>query len=212
MRFRNVQGDGRWNQSETVRMHRLDQRGIMRMDGRVHEGFDAAVRHLRDEGYGGVLRTAPEGLEFVNTGLSRDPEAMQDKLDLYRDLVERDLREDPYRVSGWVVLGLYWLNEGFRTVALECFSRGMEIAQDPERSSYMPFQEAAQEYARVAHSAYAEAEARMGNHPGRQVMHQMAKMLGEAAPPLPVQGVPGRHGLTEAEALASLPPSPFSAD
>lgn len=202
--FRNSYSDGRFNVSESVRMHRLDERGIMRMDGRVHESFNKATRFLVEEGCGSVIRKAPDPLVMLNTGLAGEPSAMQDKLDRYRELTEADLREDPRNPGAWTTLGLYWLNEGFRVVALECFSRGMSCAD----RQFLPFQEAGLEYLRMGRACYAEAAERMGAHPNANVARSIVDFLDSAAPPIPVLGEPGRHGLTESEALASLPDVP----
>ena len=201
--FRNVYDDGRHNVSESVRMHRLDERGVMRLNGRVHESFDKAVRFLVDEGYGSVIRKAPEVMTFVNTGLSGEPEAMQDKLDRYRRLTEAELRHDPRNPGAWVTLGLYWSNEGFGVVAMECFGRAMACAD----RQFLPFQEAGLEYLRMARACYVEAASRMGVHPNRRVAESIVDFLDSAAPSLPRLGLPGRQGLSEEEALASLPPS-----
>jgi len=208
VRFRNTYADGGHNYSEAVRLSHLDSGGLMRMNGRVHESFSQAVKHLVAEGYGSVLRHAPERFISVNTGLAVDPEALQDKLDRYKRLVEMDLREEPNNPGGWVTLGLYWLNEGHEMVALECYSRAMMLATD----EFLPYHEAALEYMRLAKSSMEQAAERMGGHRNRQVVDAIVDMLGQAAPPVPRLGMPDRCGVSLEDAMAGLPPLVREAD
>lgn len=200
-RFENRYSDGRGNQSEAVRMHRLDDRGVMRMNGRVHESFSKATRFLVDEGFGTVIRVSPDQMTMLNTGLALDPDALQAKLNRYRRLTELELKDDPHNPGAWTTLGLYWANEGYSMVALECFSRGMTVAT----GEYLPFQEAGNEYLRLAAACFVEAGDRMGQHKGRRVADAIVDFIAKASPPLPVMGRPGNTGLTEAEAFAALP-------
>lgn len=203
-RFSNHYEDGRSNTSESVRMHRLDDRGVMRMNGRVHESFELATRQLVDDGYGSVIRIAPEVMHYINTGLQGEPDKIQDKLDRYKRLVEMELDDNPMSPGGWTTLGLYWSNEGYRMVAMECFARGMMVAD----RQFLPFQEAGLEYMRLARNCYAECEDRMGNHSNRHVAQAVVDFIDKAAPPMPIMGMPGRQTLTEAEAMRSLPAMP----
>lgn len=203
-RFRNNYADGRFNVSESVRMHRLDTEGRMRMNGRVHESFQVATKKLVDDGYGRVIRVAPDEMTYLNVGLAGSPDAMQDKLDRYARLTAMELADDPKNPGAWVTLGLYWLNEGHRAVAMECFARGMMLAD----TEYLPFREAGLEYLRLAANCYREARARMHHHHDVRVVDAVLDFIEQAAPQLPVLGHPGRSGLSEAEALASLPAMP----
>ena len=203
-RFVNQYADGGSNLSEAVRMHRLDERGIMRMSGRVHESFERATRYLVEQGYGRVIRKSPDAMVMINSGLALEPSKLQAKLDRYRRLVELDLRENPINPGGWTTLGLFWGNEGYNMVAMECFSRGMVCAT----GQFLPFQEAGTAYLRLARLCYAEAGERMGGHERGEVARAVVDFIDKAAPPMPILGVPGQTGMTEAEALESLPPAP----
>lgn len=194
--------DGDASVSQAVRMHRLDERGIMRFDGRVHEGFDLAVTKLQEDGYGSILRVAHEAMTVLNTGLALPPTAMQDKLDRYRRLTEMELADDPKRSKSWITLGLYWANEGFYAVAEECFNRAILCAG----RSFRAYHEAALHKSRMAMYLFSEAADRMGNHSERKVVEAILDFGERAFPPLQILGIPGRQGMTEMEALTSLPP------
>lgn len=207
-RFVNRHADGGGNQSESVRMSRLDPEGRMMMNGRVHESFQRAVDGLLAEGYGSILRVAP--FVTMNVGLALSSEEMDAKLERYRRLAELDLRDDPYQSGPWTSLGLYWLNEGCDAAAMECFGRAMACAG----SGYLAFREAGVEYMRKALACLREAEARMGNHSMRRPTSVTVEFLEKAAPPLPRMGLVasgGRAPVSEAEAFASLPPFDASA-
>lgn len=197
------EGGTRHNMSESVRMHRLDSRGIMRMNGRVHESFDEAVRGLVAEGYGQVLRMAPQEMTMTNTGLNGDPEAMQAKLERYRRLCEMELADNPNNPTAWTTLGLFWTNEGNADAALECFARGMVTATEGQ---YLPFREAGYEYMRRALVCLQEAVGRMGGHPQVKILSAMIDFLQSAAIETPVLGKPGELQMTNEQAIASLPP------
>lgn len=203
VRFVNRHTDGTGNTSEAVRMARLDP--LMRMNGRVHESFGHAVKVLQGRNLANILRVAP--FTMLNTGLSRDPDTMQRKLDFYRRLTELDLQEDPHNPTAWTTLGLYWLNEGADLAGLECLSRAMRCAT----GEYIPFREAGLVYGRLAHACMAEAEVRMGNHSLRRNVREAVEALGEIAPSLPRLGHVAagiREGISNEEAMASLPPFP----
>jgi hypothetical protein len=205
-RFRNAYADGNYNLSESIRMSRLDPGGRMRMNGRVHESFSRTVAALVAEGKGNVYRVAP--FTMLNEGLSREPEAMDAKLEKYRRLTEMDLREDPMNAGGWTTLALFWLNEGCELTAMECFSRAMQCAG----TAYLPYQEAALQHLRIARLYMGEAVQRMQGHTMQKPNAAIVDFLDRAAPPLPRLGLIA-HGerppvATEAEAMASLPPFP----
>lgn len=204
MAFRNNYSDGRYNMSESVRMHRLDVDGRMRMNGRVHESFQAATKQLGEDGFGRVVRRAPEVVLWMNQGLAGEPVAMQDKLDRYKRLTELELEENPDNPGAWTTLGLYWTNEGYRQVAMECFARGMIVAT----GEFLPFREAGLEYLRLAANCYREVDSRTQGLRSNDVTKGIIDFLESAAPQIQIQGVPGRQGLSEAEALATLPAMP----
>lgn len=202
-RFINRYDDGGGNNSESIRMTRLDPDGRMRMYGRVHESFSRATRALVDEGFGGITRAAP--FVTMNTGLTRAPAAMQTKLDFYRRLCELQLQEDPRDPGAWVTLGLYWANEGCSATAQECYARGV-LAADRE---YLPFQEMGYHLMRQARNFMAEAHERMGGHSMAKPSAAIVDFLDKAAPPMKYLGTVGtRPSPSEAEAMATLPPGP----
>jgi len=202
--FRNTYADGGSNESESVRMSRLDERRIMRMSGRVHEGFGKATRFLVDQGFGTVIRRAP--FMITNTGLSRDRDAMEAKIMRYRRLIELELQDDPHNASAWTSLGLSWLNEGCYMTALECYSRAMLCAGP----AFLPYHEAALLHMRLAQAHMQDAADRLGRHPQRDRVDAIVEFLNEAAPPLPILGTAGitRPATMEPEAMASLPEFP----
>lgn len=202
-RFRNQYERGGGNESESVRMSRLDPDGRMRMNGRVHESFSKAVKGLQDEGYSSILRSSP--FVTINVGLARSPAAMDAKLEFYRRLTEMDLRDEPRNPTAWTTLGLYWLNEGCETTAMECFSRAVRVST----GEYLPFHTLGTQHLRLATLFLGEAESRMGNHRLRRTTRELVEGLREAVPPIQILGTVadgGRRALTDEEALPTLPP------
>jgi GT2 family glycosyltransferase len=203
-RFRNTYQDGTANQSESVRMSRLDPDQRMRVHGRVHEGFSRAVRQLVDDGFGSVLRVCP--FIVANTGLSKDPEEIQAKFDRYRRLTELQLQEDPKDPGAWVTLGLYWANEGCHDTAAECFSRGV-LCADKE---YLPFQELGLHLLRQARDMFAEAVERMSGHQMQAPWQAVVDFADKAAPPMKIMGTVGEfwhRAWSDGEAMKTLPGS-----
>lgn len=203
-RFKNMFDNGGGNQSESVRLSRLDPDGRMRMHGRVHESFSRAVRQLVDDGYGQVLRVAP--FITMNTGLAHDPDTIQAKLEFYRRLTEQQLREDPRDPLPWVTMGLYWMNEGCTATAGECFARATLVAD----KEYLPFQEMALHLLRQARHFMAEAVQRMEGHSMQRPNAAIVDFIDKAAPEVRQLGtvVEGQPRYTEEEAMATLPPLP----
>ncbi len=202
-RFQNLMPDNEWNRSESVRMSRLDPEKVMRLHGRIHETFGRAVRHLLDAGYGHVLRVCP--FKVLNTGMAKDPETMQRKLDWYRDLLEQQLYEDPHDPGAWVSLGLSWANEGCMETAAECLSRGV-LCADKE---YLPFQEMGMHLLRQARHFFAEAVERMEGHSMRKPWQEVVAFIEKAGPPMKILGTVGMEGhrsWTDQEARKMLPP------
>lgn len=205
VRFRNITGPGPddFNISENVRMSRLDAERVMRLSGRVHEGFSVATRKVVESGRRNVIRVCP--VEWTNQGLALPPEAMEAKLDRYKRITESMLRENPHNTQAWITLGLFYANEGATLAHLECLNRAMASAIHGE---YLAHYEAGKLYLRLAQAAIAEAESRMGGHPDRKVAQAMLDFLERAAPPVPRTGLVGaglREGLTDSEALVRLP-------
>lgn len=168
-RFANVMpGRNQPNYSESVRMSRLEDEGIMRMNGRVHEGFDNAAKLLAERGVSMQMRYAPFGC--VNTGQMLSPEEMQKKLDRYRDLLLLELEENPLSAQAWTSLGVHCDNEGDIAKAVKCFENGMDC---PGRS-YLPYREMAAHYLRLSKICMQEAFSRVA--PGHEY-HENAKQI-----------------------------------
>jgi len=151
------------------------------------------------------IRTS--GVRFRHFGYMRAQDRAR-KLDRYRRLTEMVLSENPHDVGAWVTLGLFYANEGATLAHLECLQRAMMSAVHGE---YLAHYEAGKLYLRLAQAAISEAESRMGGHPDRKVAQAMLDFLERAAPPVPRTGLVAaglREGLSDAEALASLPDWP----
>jgi len=118
VRFVNVYENGQHNESEAIRMGRLDADGRMYISGRVHEGYGAAVQALEAAGVKNFLRSAP--FHLINTGLSSDPAKMDAKLAHYKRLTELEIQDNPHNSQAWMTLGLFWLNEGCPQTAMAC--------------------------------------------------------------------------------------------
>ena len=201
--FLNVYPDGGHNESEAVRMGRLDEDRIMRFSGRVHETYTVAQVKLVKMGFANVLRRAP--FYILNTGLAGTPAEMEAKLSRYYRITLLELHENPYNSQAWVTLGLYWLNEKCPMVGMECFSRAVTCGGD----AFMPYQEMALQYARLSRMFMGEAVSRMGNHRMKAVNEKIVSFLESAAPDLPPMGLihsGEREPISEAEAMESLPP------
>lgn len=202
-RFVNRTADGNGNWSESIRMARLHP--AMRMEGRVHESFETAIRKVRESGVARVVRTVADPMVCINRGLAKSPEEMQAKLEFYRRLTEADLRENPDNAGGWVTLGLYWVNQGCERVAEECFARAVSV----EKGQYLPFQEMGLLYLRRGKAFMAEAAQRMGGHKMRGPWEKLVDILETGCPASTILGAPTLPGYVqpdEAEAMASLPP------
>jgi len=201
--FANRHADGTTTLSENVRMSRLDRQGSMRFHGRVHEGFGKSTRALVQAGAKNVLRKAP--FQVLNLGLSHNPQIMQAKLDHYRRLCEMQLREDPHDPGCWVTLGLYWMNEGALDTARICLERGCMSAQD----EFLPFEQMAQFYGRLAKAYFAMAVERLGKHSKAELYGQALEALDQVAPEMALLGTAeARGGTSDAEAISTLPPFP----
>lgn len=133
--FRNKLAGGSWSTSESVRLSRLHP--AMRMDGRIHEGFDEVLGELHRSGNNPNVQRFP--IEVFNTGLAQSPEAMRIKLARYTRILLGELNENPLDASSWTALGLQFVNEDMYDQAKICFERGMMSG----RESHMPYREMA---------------------------------------------------------------------
>ena len=200
--FANVYEDGHHNESESIRMARLDEHAVMQITGRVHEGYMDSIKQLAGAGFGNLIRNAPFSL--INTGLSKEPEDMERKFAKYRHLTELELQEHPHTSQAWVTLGLYWLNEGCPVTAMECMTRSVNCAGD----SYMPYQEIALQYMRIAGAFMQQSVERMGQHKMRPANEAIIDFIERAAPAIRRQGLVAtgeRTPVSDQEAWQTLP-------
>jgi hypothetical protein len=183
IRFSNLLRGGGSSYSESVRLFRLDPAGVMRMSGRVHEGFDKAFADLRAAGEHPGVRYAP--FEVVHLGLAKDDAAIAEKLSKYRRMLRAEIAENPYSPGAWTSLGMQYLNDGEEDLALACYERGILCAG----TSYLPFKEAAYWHLRRARAYLAESiRLTVKGHPVRRAMEPLAEALADMVPMLPKVG------------------------
>lgn len=172
--------------SESIRLSRLDPEQIMRMDGRVHEGFAKAIAEIKARGLGSILRFAP--FKSTNGGMAVSPEAMQRKLDRYFSWTVDAVKEDPSRVIDWVTLGLYFVNEGAMSAASEAFARAVALAGD----NFLPYREMGFHLLRQGTSFLKAAAERLGNHPSKGELERLVGDLESFGLAHPQIGQPGK--------------------
>jgi len=148
--FLNPMKGGGSSKSESVRMSKLDHVGIMRMNGRVHESFNDAVKMIQNRGEHPNFRYAP--FNTLNMGLYRDRDELYIKLKSYYDMCVLDLEDNPYNPGAWVTLGLQYNNDGNPELAKACFERGVMCAG----TSYLPFRELGLYHLRIAKALMSE--------------------------------------------------------
>lgn len=188
--------------SECIRLIRLDPEGVMRYSGRVHEGFDLAIRELQRLGIHPNLRQAP--FTMINRGLALDDVAMERKLRFYQDLLVLELGDRPDNGGAWVSLALQYANEGREADAIECLNRAVAVAGD----GYLPYKELGLWHLRRARALFAGAVERLATgHSYHQVAAGMYRWLVEHAPAQPLVGL-ARTGNPQPQACPPLPPFP----
>lgn len=197
-RVANYRGSGGTSESESVRMSRLDEGGIMRMNGRVHEGFEAASEALIASGTTPAYGYAPFVLQ--HRGLSGDGDGMRAKLDRYDDLLRLELADNPRSVKAWVTLSWNYRNNGHEAEAVECLQRAIAADAGSAVGSFLPLRELGLHHLRTARALLSASRTLLVDH------HSSARMLdgmlpwlakyapdpptsrhrqGEPAPPLP---------------------------
>ena len=182
-KFSNLLRGSRPTYSESVRLFRLDDDGVMRLTGRVHEGFDKAIEGIRERGQHPNFRYAP--FTLMHGGLAKGDAVLGEKLARYRRSLLRSLDEEPFSPGAWVSLGLQYLNDGDLDRGRECFERGMLCAG----SSYLPFKEAAWLHLRLARGMLERVvDLTVAHHPTHALAADLLETLREIAPPLPIVG------------------------
>lgn len=163
--------------SESIRMFRIDGRGSMRMNGRVHEGFDISLKKLHLNGVHPNIQISP--LKFVNKGLNLTGDRLSDKLAKYRDLLLEELTHNSLDAGSWTALGLQLVNDGYTEKAKICFERACMCGG----TAYMPFREMGSLLLRDAKAYFAKAHSRIPkSHPNHQTSAHIMKVLSEIAP------------------------------
>lgn len=204
-RFHNLQpGSAQATLSESVRMARLDPEGIMRMSGRVHEGFDGATQLLVERGEHPQLRYSP--FAMLNVGQKIDDMEMERKLAKYVHLLRLELDDEPLSAKAWVSLGLHAENQGDQEAAMECYRRAMLCPGN----SYLPFKEAALYHLRLAKVLISEVvERTSGSHGYHRIAAQQLEWLRENAPERPLLGLARIHPETRKGLGFDLPDMPL---
>lgn len=123
--------------SQSVRLFRVDPKGIMRFQGRAHETLEHSFRALQSQGITPNVRSFP--IQWINMGLSGDEFAMAKKLRKYTEMIVKDLNADPINPQAWLSLGLQYINEKDHEKAEICLERSCMVAGD----AFMPFKELA---------------------------------------------------------------------
>lgn len=211
----NHRGEGKSNTSESVRMSRLDSSGIMRFDGRVHEGFRLAQETLRASGNHPNLGRAPFILQHR---WMDDPVGVVEKLDKYARLLLLDLEDDSRNPGAWVSLAWHYRNNGHDVLAVECFQRAVACAG----TSFLPFRELGLHHLRIARAMMRKtAELLVPSHPYYRLAGQIVQFLETYAPspeviphrqgeeplPLPMFALPSDPSPSESRVQFPTPPS-----
>jgi GT2 family glycosyltransferase len=145
-------GSGRSGGSQSIRIIKLDDK--IRMTGSVHETFEASLHLLKDSGVNVKIKNFP--VKMINTGLSKTPEIMAEKLTKYRDYLLKQLKENPYNTGAWTSLALQFLNDNRHTEAEQCFDNAVACAG----SAYLPFKEYGLHCLRKARALLIESQRR----------------------------------------------------
>ena len=167
--------------SDSVRISRLDETGVMRMNGRVHESFSMAIKQLQSQDIHPRLVYAPFVVQ--HRGMAMDAERMSAKLDKYDRLLRMQLDDNPNDPGSWVSLGWQYFNDGYNDEGLECYRRALSCAG----MSYLPYKEMAYVHLREARDLMDKCCDRLaGGHQFNELAQHMRKWLNQYAPPHPV--------------------------
>lgn len=188
--------------SEAIRMFKLDPTGVWRMNGRVHETFEAAAEKLRSIGQEPSIQILNDPrMKLRNMGLLKTPEQMSEKLKKYQKLLFNELNSNPFKSSAWVALGLQYLNDGMDEMGKTCLDRGCMTAG----KAYLPFKERAYFSLREGLAMLKQSRIRLNDSwEWSKTCDQMIELLEQMAPPIPI--VDTHADLSRGE---ELPPFPY---
>lgn len=191
------------SRSESIRMARMLP--DMRLKGRVHETYDAALVQYREKGAEVIVRVAPFVIDHL--GLAADDAKMDAKLIRYFRLLNLELLDDPHNSTAWVALGLHYLNEDREDFGVECLNRAVLCGGD----AYLAFREMAVWHLRKAQPLLREAVARVGVHSEwARAMRPLLQAMDSHVAPLPVLGSARNGG--KILPPSDLPPFPIPQD
>lgn len=183
-RFQNFRADGSFNYSEAARMFLLDPEGIMKFSGRVHETVEKSIKHLVANGLHPRVRYMPYDCQHY--GLARSPEVMQEKLEKYTKLLEKEIMDNPADVGPWVSMALQFANEGMGAEEHVCLEHAVRVAQ----GEYLPFKELGNFHLRQAKACFERAQERLAqNHGYYPVLNHINEFLSEFAAPVVKSGL-----------------------
>ena len=194
--------------SQSVRMFKVDPKGIMQFSGRVHESLENSYQTLRLAfGIHPNVRTFPQ--RWMNTGLSGSPQEMGEKLRNYTEMIVADLEENALDSQSWLSLGLQYINEGDHEKGEVCFERSCMVAQ----GAFMPFKELATLYLNKALALLIKCDARLGNAHRNFFPHckELMEHISRMCPPHPVINT-GEKNLIEDIELPNFPYDRISID
>tara|TARA_R110000824_G_scaffold185148_1_gene366083 strand:- start:14 stop:661 length:648 start_codon:yes stop_codon:yes gene_type:complete len=141
-------------------MVKLDDNGLVKVEGSVHEGYEKSFHKLMDMGIAPNVQYAP--FIAVNTGLLKSPADMAHKLIKYNSMLRIELEKDPLDCGSWVALGLQCVNDGEMVKAETCFERACMCAE----GAYLPYKEYAFHLGRKTNLMFKHTYERLGpGHP-----------------------------------------------
>lgn len=154
-KFHNILPNRGASYSERISMIRLDEHKTMRMNGRVHEGFENSTNAMRSMRINPKYRYCP--VQMINVGLNQTEEDLYRKLKWYQSLLIKELEDNPLQPGAWVSLGLQYANDGDIEKSIQCMQRGVLCAD----KSYLPFKELGTIYLRLAAGLFENARDRV---------------------------------------------------
>lgn len=187
----NYRANGEPTVSDSIRMTRLDGAPLLRMNGRVHEGFGDVLNQITSAGGAPRLTYAPFVVQ--HRGMALDPARLAAKLDKYERLLRLELADNPENPGAWVSLAWHFDNDGHTDLAEECLRRGLACAG----TSYLPHREVAYLHLRKAREAMTGCLDRLvSSHQFYREAVTVFEWLRVHAPPAPKIETGGREDRT----------------